>query len=97
MVGVCADITDRKHAAEAESQARRAAEDANRAKDEFLAMLSHELRNPLSAILGWTAILRRGQIDLESAGHALEVIERNGRLEVQLVESLLDLSRIAAG
>ena len=82
---------------EHERLARSAAEDANRAKDEFLAMVSHELRNPLSSILGWESVLRAGQIPLERAGHALEVIERNARLEAELVESLLDLSRIAAG
>jgi PAS domain S-box-containing protein len=97
VISAITDITERKRAAEAESQARRAAEEANRAKDEFLAMLSHELRNPLSSILGWAVILRTGQIPLERASHALEVIERNARVEAQLVESLLDLSRIAAG
>ena len=82
---------------EHERLARSAAEDANRAKDEFLAMVSHELRNPLSSILGWTSVLKARQMPLESAGHAFEVIERNARLEAQLVESLLDVSRIAAG
>jgi signal transduction histidine kinase/ActR/RegA family two-component response regulator len=91
------DITERKRAAEAESQARRAAEEANRTKDEFLAVLSHELRNPLSSIIGWAAILRKGQMPLERMSHAIEVIERNAQTEAQLVESLLDLSRIAAG
>src|SRR5215475_4475807 len=60
-------------------------------------MLSHELRNPLSSILGWASVLTSEQIPLERATHAVEVIERNARLEAQLVESLLDLSRIAAG
>jgi CheY-like chemotaxis protein len=97
MLGVCVDVTERKDAAEAESNARRAAEEANRAKDEFLAMLSHELRNPISSILGWAVILRNGHLPLEQTGHAFEVIERNARVEAQLVESLLDLSRIEAG
>jgi PAS domain S-box-containing protein len=97
VISAVTDITERKRAAEAERQARHAAEEASRTKDEFLAMLSHELRNPLSSILGWAVLLRNGQIPLESAGHALEVIERNARVEAQLVESLLDLSRIAAG
>jgi PAS domain S-box-containing protein len=97
VIAAVTDITVRKRAAEAERQARRHAEEASRAKDEFLAMLSHELRTPLSAILGWAVILRRGQMPLERASHALEVIERNARAEAQLVESLLDLSRIAAG
>jgi len=82
---------------ERERLARQSAEEANRTKDEFLAMLSHELRNPLSSILGWATILKAGQIPVERASHAFEVIERNARLEAQLVESLLDLSRIAAG
>jgi PAS domain S-box-containing protein len=96
VIAAVTDITERKRAAEAESQARRHAEEALRVKDEFLAMLSHELRSPLSAILGWAGILRRGEVQVD-ASHALEVIERNARLEAQLVESLLDLSRIAAG
>jgi PAS domain S-box-containing protein len=82
---------------ETESAARKHAEDANRAKDEFLAMLSHELRTPLSAILGWATILKSKDLTPEKAGHALDVIERNARVEAQLVESLLDLSRIVAG
>jgi PAS domain S-box-containing protein len=97
MVGVCADVTERKNAEQAESEARRAAEEANRAKDEFLAMVSHELRNPLSAILGWAAILNKGDAPAEHVKQAYEVIERNARAEVRLVESLLDLSRIVAG
>jgi CheY-like chemotaxis protein len=84
-------------AAEAERQARLDAEESNRVKDEFLAMLSHELRNPLSSILGWAMVLRKGQVSQEQVSHALEVIERNVRVEAELVESLLDLSRIAAG
>ncbi len=97
MVGVCADVTERKNAEEAENKARRAAEEANRAKDEFLAMVSHELRNPLSAILGWAAILNRGDTPVERVKQAYEVIERNARAEARLVESLLDSSRIVAG
>jgi PAS domain S-box-containing protein len=104
MAGICADISERKEAeerlrlaVEAEKQAKRVAEEATRAKDEFLAMLSHELRTPLSAILGWAQILRTGQLPAERARHALEVIERNARIEANLVESLLDLSRIMAG
>jgi PAS domain S-box-containing protein len=82
---------------EKESAARRQAEEANRAKDEFLAMLSHELRTPLSAILGWAAILKSKELTPEKAAHAIDVIERNARVEAHLVESLLDLSRIIAG
>ncbi len=97
MLGVCADITERKRAEEMEKQARLAAEEANRLKDEFLAMVSHELRNPLSAILGWSAILNKGNTPDERAKQAYAVIERNARAEARLVESLLDLSRITAG
>lgn len=97
LVRQAADLIERDQAAEAEAQARRAAEEANRAKDEFLAMLSHELRNPLTVILGWTRILQSGQIPLERAAHAIDIMERNAKVEAQLVDSLLDLSRIASG
>jgi len=70
---------------------------ASRAKDEFLATLSHELRTPLNAILGWTRMLRLGHLDEERARTALEVIERNARAQVQLIEDLLDVSRIITG
>jgi PAS domain S-box-containing protein len=79
-----------------EQRLRTEAEAANRAKDDFLATLSHELRTPLSAILGWAQVLRtRG--DAATQPHAIASIERNARLQVQLIEDLLDLSRIVAG
>jgi PAS domain S-box-containing protein len=74
-----------------------AAEGANRAKDEFLATLSHELRTPLTAMLGWVRMLRSGRLTGEQAHGALEVIERNTRLQAQLINDLLDVSRIVAG
>ena len=77
--------------------ARRDAERASRLKDEFLATLSHELRTPLNAILGWTAMLRRGQLDAERSHRGLEVIDRNARAQAQLVEEVLDMSRIITG
>jgi PAS domain S-box-containing protein len=80
-----------------ERQARAEAEEANRAKDEFLAVLSHELRTPLTAMLGWVRLLRGGRLEPGAAGNALEVIERNVRLQAQLVEDLLDVSRIVSG
>jgi PAS domain S-box-containing protein len=80
-----------------EQQARAQAEAANRMKDEFLATLSHELRTPLNAVLGWTAMLRMGKVGEEMAPHALEIIERNARLQAQLIEDLLDVSRIITG
>ncbi|HYV57859.1 MAG TPA: response regulator, partial [Candidatus Nitrosopolaris sp.] len=76
---------------------RAAAEAANRTKDEFLATLSHELRTPLGAILGWTRLLRSRKLDEPAAARALETIERNAKLQSQLVEDLLDVSRIITG
>ena len=77
--------------------AREEAERASRLKDEFLATLSHELRTPLNAILGWTAMLRRGTLDDARANRGLEVIDRNARAQAQLVEEVLDMSRIITG
>jgi PAS domain S-box-containing protein len=79
---------------------RRAAEElreANRLKDEFLATVSHELRTPLTAILGWAHLLRAGQLDKQSGNSALETIERNARAQAQLIDDLLDVSRIITG
>jgi signal transduction histidine kinase len=70
--------------------AREEAEAANRTKDEFLAVLSHELRTPLNPILGWSNLLRNGRLDAEKTAFALETIERNARLQTQLIEDLLD-------
>jgi signal transduction histidine kinase/ActR/RegA family two-component response regulator len=77
--------------------AKAEAEAANRAKDEFLAVLSHELRTPLNAILGWAAIMKAGSLDSSRTRHALSVIERNARAQAQLIEELLDLSRVIVG
>ncbi|MBE9228212.1 PAS domain-containing protein [Phormidium sp. LEGE 05292] len=78
-------------------QDRTKAEAANRVKDEFLAVLSHELRSPLNPILGWTKILRTKRLDPAKAEQALETIERNAKLQAQLIEDLLDVSRILQG
>ncbi len=75
---------------------RRLAE-ANRVKDEFLATLSHELRTPLNAVLGWAHMLRAGILDAEVQERALEALERNARAQAQLVDDLLDVSRIMSG
>ncbi len=102
--GTQRDITERQLAEEEraalllrEQQARRAAEDANRLKDEFLATLSHELRTPLTAIIGWTKMLRTMELDEATAAQALETVERNAKAQAQLVEDLLDVSRIITG
>jgi signal transduction histidine kinase/CheY-like chemotaxis protein len=79
------------------ADAREEAERANRLKDEFLATLSHELRTPLNAILGWTAMLRDGNVRSANAERALETIHRNAMAQVQIVNDLLDVSRIVRG
>src|SRR5262249_34023978 len=84
------DITERK-------RAEHAAEEANRIKDEFLATMSHELRTPLTAILGWTRMLETGVLPEARRTWALEVIERNAKAQAQLIEDLLDVSRIVHG
>jgi PAS domain S-box-containing protein len=98
------DITERKRAEqermrllESERQARGEAERASQMKDDFLATLSHELRTPLSAVLGWAQVLRRGTPDPEGLAEGLEVIERNARAQAQIIEDLLDMSRIISG
>ncbi|HSE32348.1 MAG TPA: ATP-binding protein [Pyrinomonadaceae bacterium] len=80
-----------------EQSARAEAETANRMKDEFLATVSHELRTPLNAIIGWTHMLRRGRLDDETESRALETIERNAKAQAQLVEDILDVSRMISG
>src|SRR5215510_8214613 len=102
--GIATDITERKQA-EAEREellareqaAREAAEDLNRAKDEFLALVSHELRSPLNAILGNAALLRHGGLDAQKVKQAAEVIERSGKAQAQLIDDLLDTARIISG
>jgi PAS domain S-box-containing protein len=86
----------REHLLHAAEQARREAEAANQAKDQFLATLSHELRSPLSAVINWLQLLRSGLLDSTKATNALEVIDRNTRLQVKLIEDLVDISRISA-
>ncbi|WNG19490.1 PAS domain-containing protein [Cystobacter fuscus] len=102
--GTVLDITERKQLEaervallEREQAARTEAEKANRLKDDFLATVSHELRTPLTAILGWVQILRSGQLPEERRMRALETVERNAHAQSQLVEDLLDISRIMSG
>ena len=80
-----------------EQAARAAAEAANRAKDDFLTTLSHELRTPLNAVYGWAAMLRTGQVDETTATRAIDSIMRNANAQVQLIDDMLDVSRIASG
>jgi signal transduction histidine kinase/DNA-binding response OmpR family regulator len=98
------EVAERKQAEEARAQllireraARAEAERANRVKDEFLATLSHELRTPLTAILGWARMLRTTQLDEQMRARAIEIIERNAQSQSQLIDELLDVSRIVTG
>ncbi|MEO5676865.1 MAG: ATP-binding protein [Usitatibacter sp.] len=88
---------ERSQLLESERHARAGAERANRMKDEFLATLSHELRTPLSAILGWAHLLRSRPVGEAEMKKGLETIERNARMQTQLIEDLLDMSRITSG
>jgi PAS domain S-box-containing protein len=103
-IGSAIDITERKQVEterdmvlQLEQTARAEAERANRIKDEFLAVLSHELRSPLNPILGWSQLLQSGKLSAAKTVQALETIERNARLQSQLIEDLLDVSRILQG
>jgi PAS domain S-box-containing protein len=101
---VALDITERKRAEierarllQREQAAREAAENANRVKDEFLAILSHELRSPLNPILGWANLLQTKKLDADKTARALATIERNAKLQTQLIDDLLDVARILRG
>ena len=97
------DISERKQAEETRAQftreqaARQQAEAANRMKDEFLAVLSHELRTPLNSMLGWVRLLLTKNYDQKTTNQALKTIERNAKLQAQLIEDILDVSRIIQG
>ncbi len=104
MRGVTMDISaavraeiERAELLSRESGARAQAEEASRLKDEFLATVSHELRTPLNAVVGWSRLLQNGQLDQNGAAHAIEVIERNAAAQKQIIEDLLDVSRIITG
>jgi PAS domain S-box-containing protein len=102
--GSCTDVEDDRRLAEereslltAERNARSEVERAMKLRDEFVATLSHELRTPLTSIIGWTSVLKRGLSDPEQLRRAVEVIDRNARLQAQMVDDLLDMSRILSG
>jgi PAS domain S-box-containing protein len=104
LIGNGVDVTWRERAEEererllaSEHDARSEAEKANRLKDEFLATISHELRSPLNAMLGWARLLRDPKVRAEQLDRALEIIERNTQAQARLIEDLLDVSRIASG
>lgn len=104
VLGVAVDITrreaaerEREHLVERERSALAVAETANRAKDEFLAVLSHELRTPLTAMMGWTYLLREQKCKGKEHSRALDAIERNMKLQSQVIEDLLDVSRVVTG
>lgn len=101
---IATDIDDRRRSEDAladlverEREARSEAEEANRAKDSFLATVSHELRTPLNAILGWAQLLQEGQLDAEQHDGAIETIERNAKAQSRLISDLFDVSRIVTG
>lgn len=95
--GTVIDVTERTELLRQEQASRAEAERANRLKDEFLAAVSHELRTPLTAILGWIHLLRTTELSPEKRARAITVIDRNARLQAQLIEDLLDVSRIISG
>jgi signal transduction histidine kinase len=88
---------ERVHAEAQAEEARREAHEANAAKDQFLATVSHELRSPLSVMLGWTQMLRSGQMSADAIARGFDVLERSVRLQAKLIEDLLDVSRIITG
>ncbi len=103
-MGHLRDITEQKRAEEERKQllvseryARQQAEDANRMKDEFLSIVSHELRTPLNAILGWSQILDGKKVSEADLKEGVQVIQRNARVQTQIIEDILDMSRIISG
>nr|WP_321162422.1 PAS domain-containing protein [Nostoc sp. KVJ3] len=91
------DLTPRKQLEKTLRQQAEELKEANRNKDEFLAILSHELRSPLNPILGWSSLLKSRKFDETTTNRALETIERNAQLQIQLIDELLDVSRIIRG
>jgi signal transduction histidine kinase/CheY-like chemotaxis protein len=97
MAAQAAVAIDNARLLDSERAARAEAERMSDLKDDFLATLSHELRTPLSAILGWSQVLRRRKVSDAELQHAIDIIERNARAQTQLIEDLLDMSRITSG
>jgi signal transduction histidine kinase len=103
MLGIGHDVTERKRAEEErlelarEQVARREAEESNRLKDYFLATLSHELRTPINALLGWAQVLKQQGLPDELRGRAIDAIQRNVTIQAQLVSDILDVARIRSG
>jgi hypothetical protein len=93
----CAQALERARLYETEQQLRAQAESANRMKDEFLATVSHELRTPLNAIVGWSSMLTTNKFDEAVTSKAIQTIERNAKAQAQIIEDLLDVSRIITG
>jgi signal transduction histidine kinase len=91
------DVTERRQALKREKEALLEAETANRLKDEFLSTLSHELRTPLTAIIGWSRLLIDGDVTPDKQPEALATIARNARFQAQLIDDLLEVSRIITG
>jgi len=96
-IGILRDMRAYERVVRDLEDSRRELRAADKAKDEFLAMVSHELRTPLTAMLGWARLLRVGALASARAAHGLEVIDRNTKLLAQLIEDLLDVSRIVTG
>ena len=97
IAGTTRDITDYKESENALRESQQRLSEANRVKDEFLATLSHELRTPLNAVLGWVHMLRTGTLRPDVQVRALQSLERNAKAQAQLVDDLLDVSRIISG
>lgn len=95
--GMAHDATERRHALRREKEARLEAEAANRVKDEFLSTLSHELRTPLTAIMGWSDLLLHDEVAPRKRRQAIETIARNANSQCQLINDLLEVSRIITG